>query len=113
MNPRGSIPSGHDLFVTGVVDGVGEGPFELLWYGLLHGLGDDAVTGGMALGARGTGVVDGVGNVFFDALGKLLLSLVGDDGVAAGVGFALTVFVLHLGGSGLNGSLVEVLGCSR
>lgn len=112
MNETVNIPSEHDLFVTGVVDGVGEGPFELLWHCLLHGLGDDAVAGGMALGARGAGVVDRVGDVLLDALGELLLSLVGDDGVAAGVGFTLAVFVLHLGGSGLDGSLVEVLGCS-
>lgn len=95
------------------MDGFRKRPLKLLWNSLLNGLGNHAVlgVGGMALG--GAGVMDGVWDSFLDALGELLLGLAGDDGVAFGVGLTLTVFVLHLGGSGLDSSLEELLTGSR
>ena len=77
------------------MDGVGQSTLQLLRDSLLDCLGDNAVTSGVTLGARGAGIVEGVGDVLLDALGELVLSSLRDLGAAGGVRNTLTVFVLH------------------
>ena len=60
------------------MDGVGQSLLNRFGDSLLQWLGDLAVAGSVALGARIASVVEGVGDVVLNSLGELLLGLVGD-----------------------------------